>query len=612
MRLLSCLAMLCSSTVLAQNVAISVDGTSPQQALVGFGATTVSLAFGAVDNVPPSLRVLANQAAFEQIKLNTGNLEIEPSEASPSNVFAPANDDDDPLTLNDAGFNWLQSENMFQKVVQPGRPKSFRDFWLGPLISTNFALSFANTYKSPNPSRYLAELAEHVFAVLKHWKDTYGIDQPLVQLWNEPTSGNGELTGGTQADLVAIVKACGARLKAEGFATKFVVPAQETENISLADATAILSDPEARKYVGAIAYHPYPYGSTYAAIPNILSTSGSGAPSPAKVQVRNQLRTLGQQYGVPVFMVEVSHGELAFTDFNALRGRAIHIHDEFEYANASAFFGMNMFWDTVSHAQHYQGRADPGFWSEGDTMVLIDVDAGTVNISPMGRAVGHFARFVSRGAVRLPAASSDPLVLATAFRDSSAGRQVVVAINNANAPRVLKFSFTGLALSGQVTGEQSTAAMAWAALAPVSVTSESTYTVTVPAMSVTSLSVALAGFDAGSGLPDAGAVSDAGQPSIDAGNSIDAGVGIDAGVVDAGSKTVDAGQPDSGAISDAGAVAIDSTSKASGQCGCEVSPGFAAAAIALAALRRRKASSKEGQPHRGRQQPREGTQRLEE
>ncbi len=77
----------------------------------GFGATTLSLVFGPQDNVPnPTLRALANDAAFNQIKLNMGNLEVEPSEAPASNVYAPANDDDDPFTITAAGFNWVQSD----------------------------------------------------------------------------------------------------------------------------------------------------------------------------------------------------------------------------------------------------------------------------------------------------------------------------------------------------------------------------------------------------------------------------------------------------------------------------------------------------------------------
>ena len=140
-----------------------------------------------------------------------------------------------------------------------------------------------------------------------------------MQLWNEPIGGNRELGGGSMQELIDIIARVGARLRKEGFANlKFVVPADETEQLSLDEATGILADPGARPYVGAIAYHPYPYGSTYAAVPNILATSGAGKPDPVKVAVRNRLRDLGSKYGLPVFMVEVSHSEVPFGDFRGL------------------------------------------------------------------------------------------------------------------------------------------------------------------------------------------------------------------------------------------------------------------------------------------------------
>lgn len=61
-----------------------------------FGATTLSLAYGAKDNVPAALRAQAIQAAYGEVRLNMGNLGIEPFEAAPADVLAPGNDDSDP------------------------------------------------------------------------------------------------------------------------------------------------------------------------------------------------------------------------------------------------------------------------------------------------------------------------------------------------------------------------------------------------------------------------------------------------------------------------------------------------------------------------------------
>lgn len=497
------LALLLAAVSARADVRVVIDGSKPHQTMQGFGATTISLVFNAADNVPPAMRTQAIDALYNQVKLNTGNLEIEPFESSVSNVYAPANDNASPTSFG-AGWNWIQSDNMVQKVVNPGAPFGFDHYWLGPVLSSGFALSWAPALRTTNYQLYLDELAEHVAAVAIHWRDVYGHVPAYLQLFNEPLSGNVELSGGSVQEIIDLIKRCGDRLRAEGFQTmKFIVPAEETEQKSLDDARAILADPAARAYVGAIAYHPYPYGSTYAAVPNILATSGSGRPDAAKVSLRNQLRDLGAQYGIPTMMVEVSHSEAPFDSFDNVRGRAVHIHDELTYADAVAFFGMNAMWDTTSHAEHYQGRPDPGFYSETDTIVLIDIIQNKVVISPMGRAIGHYARWISRGAVRIDATSDDPLVQVTAFRDDGQGRIVLVAINNAAVARALQVSLQGLpALPGTFTGEQSTASAAWS---PLSGTTTATgWSIDLPPLSVTSIAAgaptgADGGGDAGPG-----------------------------------------------------------------------------------------------------------------
>lgn len=494
--------LLAASPALAE-VHVAVDNGKPHQTMQGFGATTISLAFGTTDNVPAALRTQAIDALYNQVKLDMGNLEVEPFESPASNLYAPANDDGDPATFG-AGWNWLQSDNMMQKVVTPGAAFGFDHYWLGPVLSSGFAMSWAPALRSSNYQRYLDEMAEHVAAVAIHWRDAYGIEPEYMQLFNEPLSGNGELAGGSIQEIVDLIKRCGDRLRAEGFQTmKFVVTAEETEQKSLDDARTILADPDARKYVGAIAYHPYPYGSTYAAVPNILATSGAGMPDAAKIALRNQLRDLGAQYSIPTMMVEVSHSEVPFASFDGVRGRAIQIHDELVHADAAAFFGMNAMWDSVTHAQHYDGRPDPGFYSESDTVVLIDVEMNKVVISPMGRAIGHYARFLQRGAVRLDATSDDPLVQVTAFRDEARGRLVVVAINNATSARTVTVAVAGFPdLHGTYEGEQSTASAVWQPIDGT--TTGAGWTIDLPAQSVTSIA---AGAPIG---PDGGGGGDAG------------------------------------------------------------------------------------------------------
>jgi uncharacterized protein (TIGR03382 family) len=516
---------LASSSIALGDVQVTIDNSKPHQTMQGFGATTLPLIYNAMDNVPPALRTQAIDALYNQVKLNMGNLEVEPFESPASNVYAPANDNSNPSMFG--AFNWIQSDNMMQGVVTPGKPFGFDHYWIGPVISTGFALSWAPALRSSNYQLYLDELAEHVAAVAIHWRDAYGVTPEYMQLFNEPLSGNGELAGGSVPEIIDIIKRSGDRLRAEGFATmKFVVTAEETEQKSLDDARLILADANAKKYVGAIAYHPYPYGSTYASVPNILSTSGSGTPDSSKVTLRNQLRDLGAQNGIPVMMIEVSHSDLPFTSFDGVRGRAIQIHDELTYADAAAFFGMNAMWDSTSHAQHYAGRPDPGFYSETDTVVLIDNAMNKVVISPMGRAIGHYARWIKRGAVRIDSTSNDPLVQVTAFRDDAQGRLVLVAVNNANATRTITVTVQSApTLMGSLTGERSTAATVWE---PFTGTTTATgWTVDLPPQSVSSMAGVIRALS-----PDGAAGGDAGTGGVSQpGGCCEAGHGNGAGSI---------------------------------------------------------------------------------
>ena len=276
------LASLLAAAPARADVRIVIDGSKPHQTMQGFGATTISLVFNATDNVPPAMRTQAIDALYDQVRLNMGNLEIEPFESPGSNVYAPANDNASPTSFG-AGWNWIQSDNMVQKVVNPGAPFGFDRYWLGPVLSSGFALSWAPALRTTNYQLYLDELAEHVAAVAIHWRDAYGHVPAYLQLFNEPLSGNVELSGGSVQEIIDLIKRCGDRLRAEGFpAMKFIVPAEETEQKSLDDARAILADPAARAYVGAIAYHPYPYGSTYAAVPKSLPRRAAGGRIPAR------------------------------------------------------------------------------------------------------------------------------------------------------------------------------------------------------------------------------------------------------------------------------------------------------------------------------------------
>jgi MYXO-CTERM domain-containing protein len=251
-------------------------------------------------------------------------------------------------------------------------------------------------------------------------------------------------------------------------------------------------------------------------------------------------------------------------DFRAARGRAIHIHDELVYANVSAYFGMNSIWDTLSESFHFGTDGSALLTTAHDTLVLVEQSKDTVNISGMGRAIGHYARFVSRGAKRIDATSDNGLVLVSAF--SEADQFVFVLVNDAAESAKVSLSIQGGALAKVVSGEQSTKDAYWKPLTTFAPTDPSNLDVTLPAESITSLVVSPSavviepGGSAGTGNNAGGATGNAGAPSTGGKSGSSAGAPGTGGTDNQG-----AGAGTTGGKGQTSATASDSSG-----CGCRL------------------------------------------
>lgn len=482
------------------DITVVTDNNKPRQVVEGFGASHQTLVYGGGlgDVLTTSLRKKALDALFNQVKITTGQIPTvfeAPANSTLSNFYPnQANDDNDPLNLNWDGFSTVLGDTFKKKVVDVAGG----NFNLYPDVSIWISQKskWLSHIQSSDYDMFLNELAEQVLAGITYWKNTYGKEPELAMLFNEPLSGNRQLEGhATTQTVVDIIKRSGDRLRQAGFKkTKFIVPSEGSEFESLDTAKAILADSGAWQYVGAIGYHPYPYLSTYSWPPNILETSGKGQPEKSKVRVRNQLRDLVKPYGIKLFMTEVTSGPAAQSkqinplSYDVFRARAIHIHDEFTYADASAFFGMNSMWDTISQKEHFRGRGyeDDIFADEGD-IIRIDNATEKVYITGIGRAIGHYARWINKGAVRIEATSSDPLLQVTAFRDDAKKQVVWVVINNTNSIKTVKFNVDNLTLTGNLTGEQSTVKAYWQKLTAFTPNADNSFNITLPAESVTTV-----------------------------------------------------------------------------------------------------------------------------
>jgi O-glycosyl hydrolase len=468
---------------------VSVDVSISYQTIDGFGATHNSLIYqGMGSSLTPELRAQAVEAIYQKVGINLGNLEGALLE-SPGSYEQRSNDNDDPNEFNWSGFQTFGADAMQSNLLALAKPYGFNGYYVNQRVNIRWASPWLEELRNTDYPRYLEEAAEQVAAGNIYWRDQYGIVPRYIMLFNEPLSGNGELQSGNVQEVVDLVKAIGARLEREGFNdVRFVLPNEETVTKSLETAAAVLSDPVARKYVGPIGYHSYHYGSPYTSIPRLLSTSGAGTPDPDAVAARDKLRLLSQQYNLPVWMTEVSHGEVDSTSYDDFRGRAIHIHDELVYAHASAYFGMNNMWDTFSQEEHFGNQNL--FDSEG-TIVLIDNNQKKVYITGMGYAIGHYARWVKPGAVRVEALSGDPLLQVTAFKSPDSGQLILVLINNHPAPKDIQVEVEAATLLGSISGEQSTASQYWVPLQEFPISSPTGFNITLPPESVTTFALPL-------------------------------------------------------------------------------------------------------------------------
>lgn len=464
----------------APEVRVEVNAAAVHQVMEGFGATMTPLVYanGADDKLAPALRARALQAAYGDIRLTIGNVGI--------GQFEPANDDADPFHLNEAALELPGLAAIAEKLIAPARALGADGLYPGDPVSL-FATEWLAPLRTTDYNRYLDECAEFVVASVQKWRDATGDIPRYHELFNEALWGNQDLRGGSTKEIIDIVKRAGARLRSAGMPTRFIVPSEYSAAQSLALSRVILADPVARQYVGAIGYHVYPYGSAYASMPRILAGPGTGKRDAEAIADRRALRDLGRQYNIPVWMTEVSHGELDPRAMDALRARAIHIHDELAYADAAAYFGMHQMWDSRSNREHF--GPERSLLKEEDTLVLIDQDASSVLITGTGYAIGHYARWVSRGAFRVETSSSDSLVMVSAFTDNRRGKASFIIINNADAARTVRVHLNGLTFTGGLSGEQSYGDVRWKALGTVALDGENrdAFVVTVPAQSVTSV-----------------------------------------------------------------------------------------------------------------------------
>lgn len=377
--------------------------------------------------VPPADQAAILSALYADLHLNRIRYATDPG-------VEVVNDNADPgiTDLSKFNFAWKRLD-AHADYVKAARPLGVTT-WFGAPIGLESWMSHDNP----------AEYVEWAMAIIRRWRDL-GVTMPYWSLANEPGYG-ANLSGAFLRDAA---KALGARLAAEGIPTRLVVPDDNNPPNALGRARTILADPEARRYVAAVAVHLYD-----AAFP----------PAHPDTASLGELAALAHQNGLPLWMTEWFNPDW-FT-----WARTVHaMLADYDMTAVDYLWGFLGQWEKV-------GAQLITITSVGDTYT------GWVK-NKQYWTTGQWSRFVLPGSVRIDAISGDASIKATAWLVED--HLVIVALNVGGGDRSVQFALgPGAPCVRTMTAERTGLVETARILDPVTLTGPG-FTTTLPATTVT-------------------------------------------------------------------------------------------------------------------------------
>lgn len=410
---------------------VVVDTRVKHQTMAGFGSSQrvfedPHLSNASVTSVPESARRAIVTALYEELGLTRVRPVLDPG-------IEPVNDNRSPLVRNPVAFDFSgKATDLHVALVDRARRLGLRTVLPVPV-------TFEPWLSEANPDEY----AEWALAVLSRWR-ALGTEPQFYSPVNEP----GYLrTPRSAVWLQSVVRILGARLRAAGMRTRLVIPDDLNAREAYDRAAAVLADPVARRYVGALAYHMY--GSHELDL--------------------DRMRELARRSGLPVWMTEFS--DPSYRAWPGVLGWAETIHSVITRGGASA---VDYMWGFF------------GDYSEGAGLVSIEFDRGVYqrhSFTPAYYVTGQFSRFVRPGYRRVAATRRIDDVLTSAFVNGRS-QLVVVAVNTSDTATEVTFSVRGAGLRGNVAGTRTSATETWKRLEPLTAR-RNEFGMTLPGLSVT-------------------------------------------------------------------------------------------------------------------------------
>jgi O-glycosyl hydrolase len=347
--------------------------------------------------------------------------------ATETSGIEPVNDNNDPAVTDLSKFDFSGRHNdAFLDVVRDLKTHGVTRWWISPIALESWM-------DETNPQEYV----EWAMAINRQWKE-HGLELSYYSLRNEPSGATNPLSNGDY--MREVVKLLGRALKAEGFSTKIVIPDDVRPSTAAALASTVLADPEARQYVGAIAFHLYNEPVSQAA----------------------PLRDMSAQYKIPLWMSEY------------------YVADWMEWATLVHTLLADYNVSAIDYLAGFLGN------DSGAALVALQHDGTTYQgyrMLDQYYAFGNYTKYVRPGAVRVAASSSAQDVNVSAFVQSD--RLTLVAINHRDTAVTVRFN-VGTTNNRQFSVVTTSAQDHLAPLPALDVTSGSIVTVLKPA-SVTTI-----------------------------------------------------------------------------------------------------------------------------
>ncbi|GEM_PF-5027035 len=176
-------------------------------------------------------------------------------------LIEPVNDNADPFDLNPAGFDFSKVDPYTRELILPARDL-LRQRGERFVFSVKAITHAPKGAGAPSLTRdHAEEYAEFAIAALTHFR-RQGLEVDYWVIQNEPDLAASRGQPWSPGKLAHFAERLGARLRAEGFATRIGAPETVTPQSVSKWMGILAATPRVQQYLGLLTYHSYDFDPT--------------------------------------------------------------------------------------------------------------------------------------------------------------------------------------------------------------------------------------------------------------------------------------------------------------------------------------------------------------